>query len=168
MTMDKVKNMAISIISLISLLLPVAGNTAGTHDHHHDHKMEHNTGSLAGKPGSQQDVDRTIPVTMHDNMRYNLDRLRVKAGETIRFMISNKGKIPHEFTIGDRKSLLQHRDMMRQMPDMHHEEDNAITLNPGESGELIWTFGHASDIQVACLIPGHYEAGMKFDVQVQH
>ncbi|WP_299733579.1 cupredoxin family protein [uncultured Endozoicomonas sp.] len=168
MTIDKVKNLVVSVVGLISLLLPLAGNTASTHNHHHGHKMEHNTGQGAGKPGTQQDVDRTISVTMHDNMRYSLDGLRVKAGETIRFMITNKGKIPHEFTIGDRKSLLQHRDMMRKMPDMHHEKDNAITLNPGKFGELIWTFGHASDIQVACLIPGHYEAGMKFAVQVQH
>ena len=142
---------------------------AGSHGHHNHHGKDHSmpyqqSRTPAGKPGKAENVDRTISITMYDSMRYNLKELHVTSGETIRFRIVNQGRIPHEFTIGDHQSLLAHRDMMRQMPDMHHEENNAITLNAGESGELIWIFGSSTNIQVACLLPGHYEAGMKMNV----
>ncbi len=126
----------------------------------HGHETQHQEEDLAGDPGLSKGVDREITVTMHDSMRFNLDQLLVKQGETIRFVIYNQGKIPHEFTIGDKETLLDHRDMMRKMPQMKHQEANAITLEPGEKSEIIWTFGKGDNIQVACLIPGHYEAGM--------
>ena len=143
---------------------------AGSQGHHNhdlkDHPMPHHSRVLTGKPGKAEHVDRTLSITMHDSMRYNLEELHVTSGETIRFVIINQGKIPHEFTIGDHQSLLAHRDMMRQMPDMHHEEENAITLNAGERGELIWTFGSSTNMQAACLLPGHYEAGMKMEIRL--
>lgn len=155
--------LTLGLLGLLSVTMVYAAGSQNAHKHH-EHKAHMTSHNQAGSPRAIKDIDRTLVVTMHDNMRYNLDELQVKAGETIRFQITNKGRIPHEFTIGDRESLLQHRDMMRQMPDMHHEEDNAITLNAGESGELIWTFGSSTNIEVACLLPGHYEAGMKMSV----
>ena len=56
--------------------------------------------------------------------------------------------------------------MMRQMPEMEHDEPNMINLQPGEQGELIWTFDQAGTVDFACLIPGHLESGMKGQVQV--
>ncbi|PJE78572.1 hypothetical protein CI610_02484 [invertebrate metagenome] len=158
------------LVGTVAFTVSSALYAAGSQGHHNhdlkDHPMPHHSRASAGTPGKAEHVDRTLSITMHDNMRYNLEELHVTSGETIRFIIINQGKIPHEFTIGNHQSLLAHRDMMRQIPDMHHEEENAITLNAGESGELIWTFGSSTNMQAACLLPGHYEAGMKMEIRL--
>ncbi len=129
-----------------SLLFSALAFGGGTHSEHHQ---------------ASNHEDRTLAITMHDNMRYNLKNLDVKQGETIRFQITNKGRIPHEFTIGSKDVVLAHKKMMESMPGMIHDEPNSITLNPGESGEIIWTFDEFDQLEAACLIPGHYEAGMR-------
>jgi uncharacterized cupredoxin-like copper-binding protein len=49
---------------------------------------------------------------------------------------------------------------MKKFPDMEHDDPNAKRLAVGERGELIWKFTKAGEFEFACLIPGHYEAGM--------
>jgi uncharacterized cupredoxin-like copper-binding protein len=85
----------------------------------------------------------------------------VRAGETIKFVVANKSKIDHEFAIASPKEHADHREMMKQMPDMKHDEPNVVTLKPGETKELIWKFGSDADVEFACNIPGHWEGGMK-------
>ncbi|WP_330925058.1 cupredoxin family protein [Candidatus Sororendozoicomonas aggregata] len=150
----KKSSLAVALTLSISLSAFAGGSHHGGHSHSNG----------AGKPGEAESVDRTVAITMHDTMRYNLSELEVKAGETVRFTITNKGTIPHEFTLDTQKALLEHRDMMRNMPAMAHNDPNAITLEPGASGEIIWTFNDADTIEIGCLIPGHYEAGMKIPV----
>ena len=36
----------------------------------------------------------------------------------------------------------------------------AVLLEPKQSGEIIWKFSTSVELEVACNIPGHYEAGM--------
>jgi uncharacterized cupredoxin-like copper-binding protein len=31
---------------------------------------------------------------------------------------------------------------------------------PGKTGEIVWTFNRAGQFDFACLIAGHYQAGM--------
>ncbi len=144
----------------------------GHHSEHHEkghHVTKHHDGSKAGKPGKAHHVDRIVHVEASDQMRFEHEPLHVKPGETIRFVVHNKGKLEHEFALGTKQEHLLHGQMMMQHPGMHHEEGGAaITLQPGETKELIWTFNHAENVQVACNIPGHYSAGMHSPVMMKH
>lgn len=106
-------------------------------------------------------------MKMDDTMRFTPDRITVEAGETVRFFLRNVGKVPHEFVIGSMEELREHAEMMRRMPEMKHAEPNQITLRPGQIGGVVWTFDRAAAVDFACLVPGHFEAGMVGQVQVQ-
>ena len=43
-------------------------------------------------------------------------------------------------------------------------DPNSIRLAPGTRGEIIWNFANAGELGFACLIPGHYDSGMKGDI----
>ena len=81
-------------------------------------------------------------------------------------MVKNTGKLPHELVLGDVQSLKEHAEMMRRHPDMEHADPNMVKVAPGGTGTLIWKFTEAGTVEFACLIPGHYEAGMKGSVRV--
>ncbi len=136
----------------------------GTQSHGHDHDaMQSSVGEPAsGKP------DRIIRVAMRDSMRFvfeaTLETLR--RGEVVEFRVRNDGVIAHEFSIGSIDEQLRHAAMMREMPDMKHDDPNAITLAPGESGRLAWRFLGNEEVVFACNIPGHFEAGMKHTVAI--
>lgn len=110
-------------------------------------------------PGNPADVSRTIRIEARD-LAFDVKTIRVKTGETIRFVVTNKGAVPHEFVLANHEENIEHRAMMAQMPDMVHHDPNMITLQPGETKELIWRFGDDPDFEFACNIPGHSESGM--------
>lgn len=114
-------------------------------------------------------VDRTQEIRMNDEMRFIPDRIQVRAGETLRLQVFNDGKIPHELVIGADEEIARHAEEMRKggSPDTHsHGTGVSIDLGPGQRGELVVRFAQAATLQMACLIPGHYQAGMKGKVQV--
>jgi len=119
-----------------------------------------------GIAGDAKAVTRTIEVAMTDNMRFTPDRIVVKQGETIRFVHKNAGKIMHEFVIGTRSELDQHAAMMLKFPNMEHDEPYMAHVGPGKTGEIIWTFNRPGEFEFACLIPGHYQAGMDGKIKV--
>lgn len=131
------------------------GNHAGGHDD-----------SAIGKAGVASKVTRTITVDMADTMRYTPSDIQVKKGETIRFVVKNSGKVKHELSLGTQKELLEHLEQMKKFPDMEHDEPSKVTVGPGAQGEIIWQFTKAGPVNFACLMPGHYEAGMKGQVKV--
>jgi uncharacterized cupredoxin-like copper-binding protein/Cu/Ag efflux protein CusF len=114
-----------------------------------------------GEPGMASMANRTVTVTMSDTMRFTPDAIAVKEGETIRFIVKNAGTIRHEMMIGTIAELKEHADLMRQFPEMEHEDSNAVTVEPGKEGEIAWRFTVPGTFDFACLIPGHYESGMK-------
>lgn len=127
-------------------------------------------GAGTGHVGDAAKADRSVEVTMGD-MYYEPKSIAIKAGETIRFVLVNKGQLEHEFTLGDEASQAAHRKEMlamlaqhgadhASMPGMHHADANSTTVAPGKTGELTWTFGEARNLEFACNVPGHYEAGM--------
>lgn len=142
---------------------------ADTHSspgHRHDesgkaHAVHGHAVSRAGQRGRASKVTRTIQVQALDTMRYAPEKLTVKAGQTVRFIVTNAGKMKHEFVIGNVEEQRQHAEMMKQMPEMKHDERNAVSLEPGETKELVWQFGKPGTVEIACHIPGHYEAGMR-------
>lgn len=120
-----------------------------------------------GRPGDPAKVDRTIEVVMGDDMRFAPAQITVKAGETIRFFVRNSGKVKHEMVIGSLKELKAHAEEMRKMPGMKHAEPNMVTLGAGKRGGMVWQFTEAGTVDFACLIPGHFEAGMRGTVRVE-
>lgn len=138
------------------------------HSGHHDHGQHKNP---VGKPAKANEADKTIHVDMLDSMTYVFDKkLHIHRNEVIRFTVTNKGKITHEFSIGNAEEQRQHAEMMRKMPDMKHKDGNTLSLQPGESGEITWKFQGDTAIVFACNIAGHFEAGMftKINVKTHH
>ena len=131
------------------------------------HGGGHEAAAPIGKPGNPAKVSRTIVVDMTDAMRFTPDKIDVKAGETIRFKVSNSGKIRHEMVLGTTADLNSHYQMMLKDPGMRHEEPNSVSLEAGKAGDIVWTFDKAGTVAFACLEPGHYPAGMKGAVSVK-
>lgn len=127
----------------------------------HGHSGGH--ASAAGEPGNAAEAARTIDVVMGEpgEFRFTPDRIQIKAGETVRFRARNAGKLPHEIVLGDPAELQEHAKAMREQPAMAHKDANSLTLEPGKAGELVWRFTNPGEFQFACLVPGHFEAGMK-------
>jgi uncharacterized cupredoxin-like copper-binding protein len=126
----------------------------------------HDEDTAFGMPGEAARVNRTVEVEASDNMRFTPDVITVKRGETIEFVVKNTGKLAHEFVLGDAKELAEHAALMRRYPDMEHDDPNELRMAPGSTGKLIWKFAHPGTVGFACLIPGHYEAGMKGQIHV--
>jgi len=113
-----------------------------------------------GREGDPQRVTRTIAVAMNDTMRYTPSKIRVKQGETVKFIVTNKGKSLHEMVIGTMDELKAHGEMMKKNSGMEHDEAYMAHVKPGEKEEIVWQFTKAGDFNFGCLAPGHFEAGM--------
>lgn len=109
---------------------------------------------------------RTINVDMTDGMRFTPADIKVKQGETVRFVVKNSGQLKHELVLGTEKELKEHYEAMKKNPEMEHADPNMVTLAAGKSGEIVWQFTKAGKVDFACLQPGHYDAGMKGAVTV--
>jgi uncharacterized cupredoxin-like copper-binding protein len=109
---------------------------------------------------------RTISVSMSDAMRFTPARIELRQGETVRFLIRNEGQLMHEFVLGTRKELDAHAEMMIKHPGMEHDEPYMAHVAPGQTGEIVWTFNRAGEFDFACLIAGHYQAGMVGKIKV--
>lgn len=164
------KTLSILMLGALPAIVWATGDHAGGHGMQgHDMAGMQNDAhaSLAGRPGDPAKVSRTVKVTMDDSMRYSPNKIDVKAGETVRFLVRNTGKIQHEMVIGSMDELKEHAEMMRQMPGMQHAEPNMITLKPGQRGGIVWQFDKSGKVDFACLVPGHMEAGMVGKVMVE-
>ena len=103
---------------------------------------------------------RTIAIRMGDDMRFQPNRIEVRQGETIRFVVRNRGKVLHELVIGTPAELREHSELMKKFPKMEHDEPYMTHVKPGRKGSIAWNFNRAGEFQFACLIPGHFDAGM--------
>jgi len=113
-----------------------------------------------GVAGEAPAATRDIVVRMTDAMRFEPDRIEVRQGETIRFRHHNTGQVMHEMVIGTKAALAEHAALMEKFPGMEHDEPWMAHVAPGGHGEIVWTFNRAGTFEFACLIPGHYQAGM--------
>ena len=113
-----------------------------------------------GVAGDASAAHRTIEVRMLDSMRFSPARIDVRRGETVRFVVRNEGRMLHEFVIGTRKENDAHAALMMKFPDMEHDEPYMAHVGPGQTGEIVWTFNRRGEFDFACLIAGHYQAGM--------
>ncbi len=138
--------------TLFALAVGMAG-AASAHEQHFD----------AGEPAAANAAGDVIAVSMTDadgKMAFTPESIQVTSGAVVKFVVMNAGSTRHEFVIGSRAENLAHQRMMAAMPDMLHNDPNAMTLDPGKSATLAWRFTNQGEFEFACLLPGHYEAGM--------
>jgi len=120
-------------------------------------KMEQKPWGIAGDAKAAK---RTIEVSMTDAMRFSPEKIELKQGDTLKLVLKNNGKQLHEFVIGSKKELEEHAALMMKFPNMEHDEPYMAHVPPGKTGEIIWTFNKPGTFDFACLIAGHYQAGM--------
>ena len=142
-----------------------------------------------GSKGKESEVSRVIKVVMYDNY-YEPSSFQIKDGETIKFEVENGGMLVHEFNIANKMMHMKHQPEMIKMVEneilladsidkekmkkmakmdkaMGHSHSNSVLLEPKQKGEIIWKFDNAVNIEVACNVPGHYQAGMIAKVDIK-
>ena len=142
-----------------------------------------------GSLGKESEVSRIIKVIMYDNY-YEPSSFQIKEGETIKFEVENAGMLVHEFNIANKMMHMKHQPEMIKMAEngillafsidkekmkkmakmdksMGHSHSNSVLLEPKQKGDIIWKFDNAVNIEVACNVPGHYQAGMIAKVNIK-
>jgi uncharacterized cupredoxin-like copper-binding protein len=143
---------AVLLLRAMSAIIPASA--------HEDHGI-----FSAGEPGDPKKPTRAIRVLMLDygdekDMKFEPALITVRKGEQIRFVLENGGTENHEFMLATVAENRKHAELMKKFPDMEHDDPNGKRLAATERGELLWRFTKPGEFEFACLIPGHYEAGM--------
>lgn len=141
-------------------------NKHESHQMSHHHEMMDKHHISIGQIGNRSEVTKTLEVRANDQMKFSLSGMQFKAGETIEFIVTNEGQLPHEFVLGTREQIEMHRQEMANMLEMEHSDSNTLSLKPGEIKTLIWKFTSIGNFLAACTLPGHYEAGMITAIKV--
>lgn len=120
-----------------------------------------------GEPAEAPDADRVIAIDAIDDFTFDPDEVEVEVGETVTFKVTNIGMLPHDFTIGDADTQDAHDAEMAEMAMGDMEDDaNAITMEPGKTKSMTWTFTEPGEILIGCHIPGHYASGMQGSITI--
>lgn len=145
------------------------GHDGGNHGHAHG---DGGHSADFGRPASADEADRTVRITASDSMRFDPERVRVEAGETVRFVVENPGAIQHSFKLGTPGAQRRHSKAMRgmaidRMAGHMRNDQTGMVIQPGDTGRLTWHFSQSGRVQFACHIPGHYDAGMKGRIRIE-
>ena len=155
-------NFKLALTIAVLATLPLAVRAHGTEDHAKQPNAAISTDQHAfGVEGDPKNASRTIPISMDDSMHYSQSAIRVKQGETVTFVISNKGKLLHELVIGTAEELQKHAELMLKNPTMEHDEPYMAHVKPGSTEKMTWRFTKAGTFLFGCMVAGHFEAGMK-------
>lgn len=128
----------------------------------HGNTMSTEGMSDVGMPAPGIKPTKIAYVILSDDMKITFKQeIKIESNDVVQFVVMNTGKINHEFTIGSEKEQLEHREMMRKMGGQHmHDSGNSVTVEPGKAKQLIWHFHGDKNVELACNLPGHAEAGM--------
>jgi uncharacterized cupredoxin-like copper-binding protein len=151
-----VRHFPLLIAAAAVLAVPALADPGGKSGHTH-------TRFSAGEPGNPKRTARTVEVEMLEadgQMLFKPNRLEVKRGEQVRFVLKNDGELEHEFMLATREENDKHAVLMQKYPDMEHDDPNGKRLKEKTKTELIWRFTKRGEFEFACLIPGHRESGM--------
>lgn len=150
------------VLSAVLFSLPMSSALAqGTPDMPGMQRVAHRVTFTFGEPGRADQVQKTIHIAALDTMRFNPAAAYVRPGETVRFVVTDMGRIRHEFVIGNKQEQLEHEQEMHAVPGMPMHDPNGISLAPGQTKSLIWTFADTPGVvEYACHEPGHFAAGM--------
>ncbi|WP_227268015.1 cupredoxin domain-containing protein [Roseobacter weihaiensis] len=153
---------AVILTCLLSLTIALPGWTAQT-GAVQDARL-HAQACMIGKPGDDSDVTRIIEIAIRETtaglMLFEPDAIHIEHDSVVRFVVTNLGAVDHEFFLGSFDEVKRHQQWMRKNPDMQHADANAVTIRPGETANLVWTFSNITNLEFVCLVPGHREAGM--------
>ena len=108
---------------------------------------------------------QTIEVNLTDALAMEPAEMTVKAGQPVTFKVTNSGATDHEFYLGDEAAQAEQEEMM-QAGEMLHDTGDGVSLKPGETKELMYTFTEAGETLAGCHFPGHYAGGMKATITV--
>ena len=114
---------------------------------------------------SASPASQTIEVKLTDALRMEPAEMTVKAGQPVTFKVTNTGATDHEFYLGHEAAQAQQEKMM-QSGEMVHGTREGISLKPGETKELTYTFDEAGQTLAGCHFAGHYAGGMKAAITV--
>lgn len=147
---------------LTAMAFGMAASMAHAHGEAHHHagplRMEQKDWGIAA---AANQVKRRITVTMDDKMRFEPDHLEVRQGEKLQIILKNRGTMLHEFVLGTPKVLEEHAALMLKFPNMEHDEPYMVHVPAGKEDSITWNFNRAGEFDFACLIAGHYQAGMR-------
>ncbi len=137
----------------------------------------HDEEGEAGHDDDSSDADRMVEIIMTE-FSFDVNPLAVTAGETIEFVVTNAGVVEHEFRLSNAHRIEEHLasghddhdDSDGESDDGGHHEGDAdvvLLLDAGDTGTVVVTFPEDTTLftEVACLLPGHYEAGMAADIE---
>jgi uncharacterized cupredoxin-like copper-binding protein len=126
----------------------------------------------SGEDANSATESKSIEVTMTDN-EFTPSSFEVEAGQEVTFRFTNDGSVDHEAIVGNEAEQAAHEaDMSGDdgggMDGMDHggSDSDAITVGPGDTGELTKTFDEAGTVILGCHVPGHYDSGMKATITV--
>lgn len=158
--------LALAVLALGLSAFHAHGHGEARHGNGGEKKALSNEAYSWGREGDARKAVRTIRVDMADTMRFDPDEVRVKRGDTVKFVVRNTGKLMHEMVIGTHEELEKHAEMMKKHPGMEHDAPYMAHVAPGDSQEIVWTFDKPGTFMYGCLLPGHWEAGMKASIVV--
>jgi uncharacterized cupredoxin-like copper-binding protein len=171
-SMPRVCRPIVGIASVLAVL-GAAGAASAHEDEHAGHAAApppQTVHSAVGNPGDPAHAARTLRIGMTDAMRFTPGEIVVKRGETVRLVVENEGRLMHELVLGTPPELLAHARAMRAAegaPEHAHGGPNMTHVAPGQRGEIVWRFTRRGEFSYACLLPGHFEAGMAGKVVVR-
>ena len=127
-----------------------------------DHSMMNMEGmSEVGMPATGAKPDKVVHVLLSDDMKITFkNKVDIEPNDVVQFVVMNTGKIDHEFSIGSASEQLEHREMMKNMGNHAHDSGSTVTVKPGKAKQMLWHFHGDNNVEFACNIPGHAEAGM--------
>ena len=149
------------VVLALGLASPLAWpHDDGAHKSKAQRSVAANEERAFGRGGDPRNVSRIVRIEMSDSMRYSPAEIAIKRGETVRFEATNAGKLMHEIVLGTMNELKEHAALMKRHPGMEHDEPHMAHVAPGKTERLVWQFTKAGEFFYACLMPGHFEAGM--------
>lgn len=154
------RNIAALMLALGTATPAAFSHTGETHDKPKKAALISTEEKAFGRQGDPRSITRTIAIEMSDMMRFDPADVTIRQGETIRFVVTNTGRLSHEMVLGTMEELKEHGELMKKHPGMEHDEPYMSHVGPGRKEEMVWHFDKAGEFYYACLIPGHFEAGM--------
>lgn len=157
--------------TILALVVATTFTTSALYAHgkkeHKEEVVEYDaTSEVFGEYVPGMKPDHTIEISMADTMRFSPESLEITQGDVVRFVLTNAGALQHEFVLGTNESLVEHSALMMKFPNMEHEEPYMAHVDPGKDMDIIWKFSQAGNFEFGCLLPGHFDAGMKGSISV--
>lgn len=108
-----------------------------------------------------------IEVKLTDALEILPAAMTVPAGQPVTFVVTNTGKITHEFVLGDEAEQQEHEEEMASGGMDMGDDPNSISVDPGQTRELTVTFDQSGQTLAGCHVAGHYAADMMATITIE-